>query len=68
MYTLIYSMGDKADDILKLFGLTEAQAKEYETVKGKFNNKFIKRRNIIFERAKFNKRKQQPGETSEFYY
>ena len=49
--------GDKADKILKSFELTDAQAKEYERVKGKFNSHFIKRRNIIFERAIFNKRK-----------
>ena len=57
--TLIYSMWDKADNILKSFGLTEGQAKEYETMKGKSNSHFIKRRNIIFEMAKFNNRKQQ---------
>ena len=34
-------------------------------MKGKFNNHFIKRRNIIFEREKSNKRKQQPVETSD---
>ena len=60
-------MGDKADDILMSFRLTEAPAKEYETVKGKFNRHFIKMRNIIFEREKFNKRKQQPGETSDSF-
>ena len=48
--TLIYSMWDKADDILKSFELTEAQAKEYETVKGKFNSHFIKSR-ISFSRG-----------------
>ena len=29
---------------------------------GKFESHFIKRRNAIFERAKFNNRKQEPGE------
>ena len=48
--TLIYSMWDKADDILKSFGLTEAQAKEYETLKGKFKSHFIKR-GISFSRG-----------------
>lgn len=60
--TLIYSMGDEADDILRSFELTEAQTKEYATVKGKFESHFVKRRNVIFERAKFNMRKQEENE------
>ena len=61
--TLIYCMGDDADDILRLFQLAEADAKKYETVKNKFESHFVKRRNVIFERAKFNSRKQESGET-----
>lgn len=60
--TLIYSMGDEADDILKSFGLTDVQKKEYETVKDKFESHFIKKRNVIYERAKFNMRKQEDNE------
>ncbi len=60
--TLIYSMGDDADDILRSLGLTNAQMKEYDTVKGKFETNFVKRRNVIFERAKFNMRKQEESE------
>ena len=55
-------MGDKADDILQSFNLTEDDAKKYATVKGKFEAHFVKRRNTVFERAKFNKRKQEEGE------
>ena len=32
-------------------------------VKDKFDSHFIKRRNVIFERAKFNMRKQEDGES-----
>ena len=60
--TLIYAMGDQADDILVSFELTPEQEKNYEEVKEKFENYFIVKRNIIFERAKFNSRKQQAGE------
>ena len=60
--TLVYSMGDKADDILQSFNLTEADQKKYSTVKDKFERYFVKRRNTIFERAKFNKRKQEDKE------
>ena len=61
--TLIYSMGDKADDILQSFNLSEEALESYKTVKERFDTHFIQRRNIIFERAKFNSRKQEPGES-----
>uniref|UniRef100_A0A1X7U2M8 CCHC-type domain-containing protein n=1 Tax=Amphimedon queenslandica TaxID=400682 RepID=A0A1X7U2M8_AMPQE len=61
--TLIYSMGDEADDLLRSFKLTNAEAKNYATVRGKFEGFFVKRRNVIYERAKFNMRKQEEGET-----
>ena len=60
--TLIYCMGDEADDILRSFKLSEEDSKKYSTVKAKFEDHFVKRRNVIFERAKFNNRKQEPGE------
>lgn len=65
--TLIYCMGSKADEIMATFGLTNEQARKIKTVKGKFQNHFIVRRNVIFERAKFNARKQQPGEPVETF-
>lgn len=52
-------MGNEADDILRSFSLTEEDKKVYATVKGKFESHFVKRRNFIFEHAKFNKRKQE---------
>ena len=61
--TLIYSMGDKADDILQSFNLFEDDLKSYKTVKDRFDTHFIQRRNTIFERAKFNCRKQEAGES-----
>ena len=59
---LIYMMGDEADDILKSFSLSEANAKKYDAVKQKFQEHFIIKRNVIFERAKFNSRSQHEGE------
>ena len=61
--TLVYSMGDKAEDILESFGLSEEDAKKYDTVKAKFEDYFVKKKNPIFERAKFNKRRQGEQET-----
>ena len=60
---LIYSMGDEADDILRSFGLSAEDSKKYSVVKGKFESHFVPRRNVIFERAKFNQRRQEDGET-----
>jgi hypothetical protein len=56
--TLVYSMGDKAEDILTSFNLKDDELKVYATVKGKFENYFVKRRNTIYERARFNRRSQ----------
>ena len=63
MNTLIYSMGDEADDIMRSFGLSVEDAKNYSTVLAKFEAHFVKRRNVIFERAKFNMRRQEEGES-----
>ena len=60
--TLIYCMGDDAEDILASFNLSEDDAKKYGTVETKFNDHFNPRKNVIFERAKFNSRKQEEGE------
>ena len=61
--TLIYCMGREADDIFQSFNLTNAQQKQYDGVKKKFQDHFVIRRNVIFERAKFNMRKQEDGES-----
>ena len=61
--TLVYSMGDKAEYLLQSFNLTDKEAKKYSTVKVKLENHFVKCRNTIYERAKFNRRKQEDGET-----
>ena len=50
VHTLIYSMGDAADNILKSFNLTEEEQKTYTTVKEKFDNHFIKKRNVTQEK------------------
>ena len=60
---LIYCMGREADDIFQSFNLTNTQQKQYDGVKKKFQDHFVIRRNVIFERAKFNMRKQEDGES-----
>ena len=61
--TLVYSMGDEADDILQSFDLSETDRKKYKNVKDKFEGHFVIKRNVIFERARFNMRVQQEGES-----
>ena len=60
---LVYCMGKEADDVLKSFGLSDEEQKVYTTVTGKYVNYFNVRRNTIFERARFNLRKQEEGES-----
>lgn len=65
--TLIYSMGDQADDVLRSLALSEEDRKSYAVVKSTFDNYFGQRRNVIFERAKFNRRRQDEGESVETF-
>ena len=60
-------MGDQADDILLSFQLSEEDKKKYDVVLGKFQGHFVKRRNVIYERMKFNQRIQQEGESVESF-
>ena len=53
----------KADDILRSFKLSADDSKKYSVVNEKFEGHLVKRRNVIFERAKFNSRKQDAGES-----
>ena len=65
--TLIYAMGDQADDILRSFVLSGEDRENYETVKTKFDSHFVQRRNVIFERARFNRWRQEEGEPVESF-
>ena len=60
---LIYTMGDDADDILGSLGLSEEDKGKNDVVKDKFQAHFVKNINVIYERAKFNRRCQHEGET-----
>ena len=56
--TLMYSMGDEADDILTSLSLNEQDSATFNGVLAKFDAHFIGSRNVIYERAKFNQRRQ----------
>ena len=57
----LYSMGDVADGILTTLGVDE-EAKNLNDISA-FNNHFNARKNVIVERAKFNRRVQNQGES-----
>lgn len=61
--TLIYCMGDEADDVLRGLSLTAEQRTTYEGVRDGFQAFFIVKKNVIYERAKFNMRRQGDNET-----
>ena len=56
-------MGEKAEDIYGSFALSTKQAVKFDIVLGKFDNYFVIKCNVIFERAKFNLWHQEQGET-----
>lgn len=60
--TLLYAMGDVADDILAIIKLDEATT-SYEEAMEELDTYFNSRKNLIFARAKFNRRVQHPGES-----
>ena len=64
--TLLYAMGDSADDILQTLRLDEGTV-SYNEIKKSLNDYFAERRNVIVERACFNKRSQKPGESVETF-
>ena len=65
--TLLYCLGEEADDILTLTNITEDNRKKYSKVLAKFDGHFKVCKNVIFERARFNRRGQEEGETVEHF-
>lgn len=63
----LYTMGNKSEDIFNSFGLKNAELKSYPIIKKKFEEHFFPKVNVIFERAQFNRRSQEPGETTDSF-
>ena len=63
--TLLYCVGEEAEAVLTSTNATEEDREVYDTVVAKFDAFFKVRRNVIFERAKFNRRSQLAGEPAE---
>ena len=62
---MLYCLGEEGEDLLRSTNITEDERKVYSTVLEKLNGFFHVRKNIIFERAKFNRRCQLVGETAD---
>ena len=65
--TLLYCMGEDGDDVLASTSISEEERESYSEVIQKFDSFFGVRINVIFERAKFNRRDQAEGESAEKY-
>ena len=65
--TLLYCMGEGAAAVLASTNITAEERKVYLKVVEKFGAFFRVRRNVIFERARFNQRCQREGEPVDTY-
>ena len=60
-------MGEEAEAVLASTNVDEEERKSYDSVVKKFDDFFKVRKNVIYERARFNRRNQLQGETAEQY-
>lgn len=60
---LCYLMGERAEEILSQIMPDLSATTSYEAVKIKFNGYFAPKKNVVFERFKFNSRMQQTDES-----
>ena len=65
--TLLYCLGEDAEEVLNSTDIAAADKKKYAPVMLKFDEFFKVRKNVILERARFNRRNQQEGESIEEY-
>ncbi|XP_072146225.1 uncharacterized protein [Dermacentor andersoni] len=61
--TLLYTMGRKAREIPRSLAVKDEGLKTFKVVKAKFEAYFVHTKNTVYESARFNRRRQQPGET-----
>ena len=54
----LYYLGPQVEDVPRTFNFSDKEAKVYEMVKSMFVQYFDTKRNIIYDRAKFNMRMQ----------
>ena len=63
--TLLYCMGEDAEETLTSTNISAESRKEYGEVVKQFDDFFRVRKNVIFEHARFHQRTQLPGESAE---
>ena len=63
--TLLYCLGEEADDVLTSTNISAESRKKFDDVIAKFDDFFKVRKNVIFERARFNQRSQGETETAD---
>ncbi|XP_034243498.1 uncharacterized protein LOC117646566 [Thrips palmi] len=61
--TFIYAMGDRAEDLMLSFKMAEGEERRYKPVLEQFNQHFGVRKNVVLERQRFLRRKQESGES-----
>ena len=65
--TLLYCLREEADDVLSLTNISTEERTKYSEVMAKLDEYFRVRKNVIFERARFNRRNQLLEKTAEEY-
>lgn len=65
--SFLYALGSEAEDALVATRLSDNDCKEYDKVVAAFDSYFVPRRNIIYERARFNQRCQLEHEPVESF-
>ena len=63
--TLLYTLGEDSEDVLSSTNISEDDRKKYAEVMAKLDGFFQVGKNIIYERARFNRRVQQADESVE---
>ena len=60
-------MGEEAEYVLSSTNISTTDRAKYSSIVGKFDEYFKVRKNVIFERARFNRCNQLPEESAEEY-
>ena len=63
--SLLYCLGEEGEDVLLALKIVDKAKMKYNEVLNAFDTYFGVRKNVIFERAKFNSRNQRDGESVE---
>ena len=63
--TLLYFLGEDAEEVLDTTRISTDDRKKYQKVIEEFDSYFKVKKNVIYERARFNQRSQLPGEPAD---